>query len=57
MKKKLETIDSTMFRSLNKSEELAMVGGSSTTGPTLILTGPDLSNPDRIIDFKVDPPS
>ena len=53
MKKTLERIDDTVFRSLDKSQELGAVGGI-TGGPTRILT--DFGGrPDVIIDVRIDP--
>ena len=52
--RELESINSELFRRLNSCEELAAVGGDSTSGPTHLPTDRPHS-PDVIFDFRVDP--
>ena len=50
----LERIDSHMFTALDSKEELGVVGGQSTNGPTTIHTYRP-TGPDLILDFRIDP--
>jgi hypothetical protein len=59
MKKRLEQIDSSMFRPLSKSEELMAVGGLLTQYTTGVVTDPlphgGGGGLDGIPDYKTDP--
>jgi hypothetical protein len=60
MKKNLEQIDSTMFRSLSKAEELVGAGGVLTQFTTGVVTDPlphggGGGGLDGIPDYKTDP--
>jgi hypothetical protein len=55
MKKKLEPIDSTMFRTLSNFEQLSAVGAATTEYPTGVVTDPLPWALDTIPDYRSDP--
>jgi hypothetical protein len=55
MKNNLEQIQGSLFRKLDETEQLGFAGGS-TSGPTIVVTGPVAGHPDILADFREDPP-
>lgn len=55
MKEKLERINAAIFRALEPSEELSMIGGAETKGPSGAPTMID-GLTDHVIDIQDDPP-